>query len=63
MKNILIFSVRALIFNFCQDRVLAVKILSFDENKDKVWDDSKLDTKLQLKIDSSDSKIFNTKPK
>ena len=36
MKNILSFSVLALIFNFSQDKVLAVKILSFDENKDKV---------------------------
>ncbi len=63
MKNILSFSVFALIFNLSQDKVLAVKILSFDENKDKVQDDSKQDTKLPFKIDNSDSKICITEPK
>jgi hypothetical protein len=36
MKNILSFSVIALILNFSEDRIFAVKILSIDENKDKV---------------------------
>ena len=35
MKNILSFSVIALILNFSQDKAQAMKILSFDENEDK----------------------------